>query len=95
MLNGNSGRSVSTTDKKKIKELINMVNKRYYGKSIVQLHIMSGYTYYYDFYEGDKVVLRISGCGNIVELNKDYYIVNRSINNDSLTSWYNSLPISE
>ncbi|MBC8060151.1 MAG: hypothetical protein H7Y18_05745 [Clostridiaceae bacterium] len=94
MQNGNSGGYVSTTDKEKIKELFNLVNKRYYGKSIIQLHMTTGYSYYFDFYVGDKVALRMLGSGNLIELNNKYYIVTKSVDNDSLTSWFNSLPVS-
>ena len=58
MRNGNNGSYVETTDKEKIKEIINLVNDRYYQKSSNQRKRV-GYSYYYDFYSGDKEIIRI------------------------------------
>ena len=93
MRNGNTGGYVSTTDKDKIKELVNLVDNRYYRKSFMHLNQMSGFTFYYDFYVGDKQILRISGDGNNVQLNNTHYHVSKSISNKLLTNWFNSLPI--
>ncbi|MBL4935078.1 DUF5301 domain-containing protein [Clostridium sp. YIM B02515] len=92
MRNGNNGSYVETTDKEKIKELINLVNDRYYKKSSNQ-EPRSGYSYYYDFYSGDKHTMTITGNGDNVDVNGTYYDVSSSISVDSLTNWFNSLPV--
>lgn len=93
MRNGNTGGYVSTKNKEKIMELINLVNNRYYRKSFIQLNSMSGFSFYYDFYVGDKQVLRISRDGNNVQLNNVNYHASKPISNSLLTNWFNSLPI--
>lgn len=92
MRSGKNGSYVETTDKKKIKEIINLVNDRNYKKSSDQQSRV-GYTYYYDFYSGNKNIMRITGYGNNIDVNGTYYDVSRSISIDSLTKWFNSLPI--
>jgi nitrogen regulatory protein PII-like uncharacterized protein len=92
MRNGNNGSYVETTDKEKIKELINSVNDRYYKKSSNQ-EPRVGYSYYYNFYSGDKHTITITGNGEKVDVNGTYYDVSRSISIDSLTNWFNSLPV--
>jgi hypothetical protein len=83
--------SVETTDKTKIKELINLLNDRYYRKVFKQ-ELGTGYTYFYDFYLGDKVILRITGSGNYVYISDIRYDVSKEISLDSLNKWFNSIP---
>lgn len=92
MRNGSNGSYVETTDKNKIKEMINLVSGRYYKKSFNQ-SFRSGYSYYYDFYSGNKQILRITGSGDNVNINDTYYNVSKPISTKSLTNWFNSLPI--
>lgn len=93
MTNGNNGSSVETTDKDKIKEIITLVNDdRDYKKSFNQAP-RTGYSYHYDFYSGDKQIVRITGSGDNVKVNGTYYDVSKSISNDSLKKWFNSLPV--
>ncbi len=82
--------SVETTDKDKIKELINILDNRYYRKSFKQ-ELISGYTYYYDFYSGNTVILRITGSGNNVCVNTTYCNVSKEISLHLLDIWFNSL----
>lgn len=90
--NVNNGNYVETTDKNKIKEMINLVSRRYYKKSYDQ-RFRSGYSYYYDFYSGNKQILRITGSGDNVKINESYYDVSKPISTKSLVNWFNSLPI--
>jgi hypothetical protein len=90
---GYSMKLVSTTDKVKIKELFDLLDNRFYMKSINQPFIV-GYSYFYDFYVGKKLVLRITGDGNRVQMNNTYYYVSKKISFDLLSDWYNSLPSS-
>lgn len=92
MCNGSNGYTVETNDKDKIKELINSLNNRYYRKALIQLP-RSGYSYFYDFYSGDKEIIRITGHGKNVNINGTYYSVSKAISIDSLTNWFNSLPV--
>lgn len=92
MRNGNDGSYVETTDKEKIKELINFLNDRYYKKSLNQ-RSRSGYNYYYDFYLKDKQIIRITGNGDNVKVNNTYCNVSKAISIDSLTNWFNSLHV--
>ena len=92
MLNGSNGNIVETTDKVKIEELINLLDNRDYKKSFEQ-NSRVGYSYYYDFYVGDKHILRMTGCGNDIQINRSYYHTNKEISVDSLSKWFNSLPI--
>lgn len=55
MRNGDDGSYVETTDKEKIKEIINLVNDRNYKKSSDQEPRL-GYSYYYDFYQETKIL---------------------------------------
>lgn len=91
MRNGNNGSYVETTDKNKIKEMINLVSGRYYKKSYDQSS-RSGYSYYYDFYSGNKQILRITGSEDNVDINDTYYNVSKPISTKSLDNWFNSLP---
>jgi len=90
MRSGVTGHGVETADKGKIKELINLVNNRYYRKAFKQ-EFGTGYMYYYDFYSGDKVILRITGNGNVVYINDTRYNVSKEISLDLLNNWYASL----
>lgn len=92
MRNGSYGSYVETTDREKIKEIINLVNNRYYKKSSNQ-EPRDGYSYYYDFYSGDQQIIRITGDGDNVDVNSTYYNISKPISIDSLTNWFNSLPV--
>lgn len=92
MRKGLNGSYVETTDKNKIKEAINLVSGRYYKKSRDQAS-RSGYDYYYDFYSGNKQILRITGSGDNVEINDTYYDVSKPISSKAIANWFNSLPI--
>jgi hypothetical protein len=92
MLNGNDGNYVETTDKEKIKELIDIVNNRTYKKALNQEKRI-GYSYSYDFYSGDKVRLSITGHGDNVDINGAYYDVSEPISVETLAKWFNSLPV--
>ena len=96
MRSGVNGKSVETENRGKIRELINLLNDRHYRKAFNQ-DIGTGYIYYYDFYSGDKIVLRITGTGNNVHIyNKKrtidaYYDMSKEITVDSLDNWFNSI----
>lgn len=90
MVNGEDGRFASTKDKKKIKELINLLNNKHYSKSINQIS-RDGYSFWYDFYAGNEVIARITGDGSNVKINKSYYHVSKEISLDLLNEWFNSL----
>jgi hypothetical protein len=92
--NGNSGTNVTTNDKTKIKELITLVNNRYYRRSDDQRK-MVGYNYFYTFYVGNKDVLTITYTGTKVYINRVWYEVNKEISSDKITDWFNSLTITK
>ena len=92
MRDGSNGNYVITDDKEKINEIINLINDRDYTKSANQ-EDRTGYRYYYDFYSGDNIKMRITGDGDVVEINNTYYGVSNPISSNSLTTWFNSLPI--
>ncbi|HZK72337.1 MAG TPA: hypothetical protein VFD03_12610, partial [Clostridia bacterium] len=94
MRDGSNGNSVSTTDKAKIQEIVQLVENRHYTKAINQ-EARTGYSYFYDFYVGNKEVLRITGGGNNVEINSTYYNVDKPIQTNELKNWFNSLPITK
>lgn len=94
MRNGSDGSYVETSDKEHMKILINMLNDRYYKKSLNQ-EDRNGYSYYYDFYLQDKRIIRITGDGDNVNINNTYYNVSKQISLDSLTNWYNSLSVND
>lgn len=93
MRDGSNGNFIETSDKDKIKELINLLNNRYYKKALDQVPRM-GYSYYYDFFSGDRKVLRITGSGDNVQINGTYYNVNKDILREALKSWFDSQPFS-
>lgn len=93
MLNGSNGNEVVTNDKEKIKEIINLVNDRNYTKSSNQ-EDRTGYSYYYEFYSGDEVKVRITGGGDNVKVNDTYYDVSKPISSASLANWFDSLSVS-
>jgi len=90
MRNGGNGYGVETNNKDKIKELVNLLNNRHYIKAINQKP-RTGYSYFYEFYSGDKMILRITGSGNNVNINGTYYKVDKEISLDLLNNWFNSL----
>ncbi|OPX45553.1 hypothetical protein CLHUN_09320 [Ruminiclostridium hungatei] len=88
--------SVETTDKAKIKELINMLNDRYYKKSFNQ-DPRTGYIYGYIFYSGNNKALTMVCSGNNIYIdNKEktgavYYNAVKEISIDWSDNWFNSL----
>ena len=92
MRNGSNGNYVESTDKEKIKELIDIVNNRDYKKALNQ-EKRTGYSYYYDFYLENKVRLSITGHGDKVDVNGAYYDVSEPISVEALAKWFNSLPV--
>jgi len=92
MVNGSTGNKVETNDKVKIQELVNLLDNRDYQRSFEQ-GARTGYSYYYEFYIGDKNALRISGSGNNVQINSTYFHVSKEISADSLSKWFDSFPI--
>lgn len=84
------GNVVETYDKVKIHELINLLNNREYKKSKDECTRIA-YTYYYDFYEGEKNVLRITGTGTSIVVNNEIYTVSREISQDAIAEWFQSL----
>jgi len=90
MRSGVTGQGVETADKIKIKELINILDNRYYRKAFNQ-ELRTGYMYYYDFYSGDKVILRITGSGTAVIIKDIKYNVSNEISLVLLDNWFNSL----
>jgi hypothetical protein len=94
MGNGNTGTNVTTNDKTKIKELITLVNDRYYRRSDDQQQRV-GYNYFYTFYVGNKDVLTITCTGTSVYINGVWYVVSKEISSDKITDWFNSLTITK
>jgi len=91
MRSGVTGEGAETSDSDKIKELISILDNRYYRKAFNQ-ELRTGYMYYYDFYSGDKVVLGIVGSGNNIYItNNAYYNVSKEISLHLLDNWFNSL----
>ncbi len=86
--------SVSTTDKAKIHELVQLVNNRHYTKSANQ-EVRAGYAYACDFYVGNTRYLTIVVSEKNVEINRTYYDVYKPISTDELTKWFNSLPVAK
>ena len=88
--------SVETTDKAKIKELINVLNNRYYKKSFNQ-DLGTGYTYAYIIYSGNNKSLTMVCSGNRIHIyNQDktgaaYYNASKEIPIDWSDKWFNSL----
>lgn len=92
MRDGSNGNSVSTNDRVKIEELLAVLNNLLYRKSFNQQR-RTGYSYFYEFYIGNKAVLRITGSGKNVDINGIYYELNQAISKNELREWFNSLPI--
>lgn len=91
MFSGSSGKSVSTTDKVKIKELVTILNSTHYRKSSNQQDV-DGFSYSYTFYTGNKAVLSMSDSGWGVSVYGTHY--DRTIEiKDGIKAWYNSLPL--
>ena len=91
MFSVSSGKSVSTTDKIKIKELVTMLNNTHYRKSSNQQGV-DGFSYSYIFYVGNKSVLGMSDSGWGVSIYGTRYDTNIEIK-DGIKSWYNSLSL--
>ena len=94
MRDGSNGNSVATNDKGKIKEIISLVNDRYYKKSINQ-EPRSGYNYFYDFVLEGKNSIRITGSGSNVDIDGIYYDVSKEISEEGLRNWFNSLQVTK
>lgn len=94
MRSGKTGNSVSTTDKIKIKGIFHLIDNRQYTKSLDQ-EPRAGYTYFYDFYAGNKKVLRITGSGSCVGINGTRYNSDKEISTAGLDKWFNSFPITK
>ncbi len=96
MRKGSDMSSVETTDKGKIKEIINMLNDRYYKKSFNQ-EPRTGYIYGYIFYSGNNETLTMVCSGNNIHIyNKEntrgsYYNAVKEISIDWGDRWFNSL----
>ena len=90
MRSGVTGKGVETSDSDKIKELISILDNRYYRKAFNQ-ELWTGYMYYYDFYSGDEVILRITGSGNAVIIKNIKYNINKEISLHLLDIWFKSL----
>ena len=90
MRSGVTGKGVETSDSDKIKELISILDNRYYRKAFNQ-ELRTGYMYYYDFYSEDKVILRITGSGTAVIIKDIRYNVSKEISLHLLDIWFNSL----
>ena len=90
MFNGNNGKSVFTTDKMKIQQLVTLLKNRSYHKSSDQRDIV-GFGYSYSFYVDNKDVLGIGDSGGgWVNIYGTYYNTT-IIPNNGLKTWYNSL----
>ncbi len=94
MRDGMTLNSVSTTDKAKIRELVQLVNNRHYTKAADQ-EARAGFISFYNFYVGNTKYLTISGSGSNVNINGTYYNVDKPISTDELTKWFNSLPVAK
>lgn len=91
MMSGNTGKSMSTINKIKIKELVRILNNTHYSKSSSQINRI-GFSYSYTFYVGDKPVLHMFNIGNTVSEHNTYYDTTIETR-DGIKSWYNSLPL--
>ncbi|OPX44161.1 hypothetical protein CLHUN_19600 [Ruminiclostridium hungatei] len=97
MVNSFTGHRIETTNKEKIKELVNLLNNRTYRKDFKQTN-RTGYLYAYDFYSEDKMLFRIVGGGDYVYIfNKErtidaFYDVSKEISISSIEHWFNSIP---
>lgn len=91
MFNGNNGKSVSTTDKNKIQELVKLLKNRSYHKASDQ-QIRAGSSYSYIFYVGNKEVLGICDLQGMVNVYGTYYN-STIVPNDGIKNLYNSLII--
>ncbi len=89
MIDGSNGKTVVSTDKEKIKELINLLNNERYKKSSDQ-HEIVGYSFAVTFYVDNKNVLQIISTGDRVNVNGVYYNVTTG-KLDKLGKWYKSL----
>jgi len=89
MMDGDTGKSVSTTDKAKIKELITLLKSRRYHK-VSKQEGKVGFSYSYNFYVDNKAILGISDCGGEVSIYGTRYSAT-IVPNNGLETWYNSL----
>ncbi|MGH4137770.1 hypothetical protein [Clostridium sp.] len=90
MFDWNTGKSVSTTDKIKIQEIVTLLKNRNYHKVADQRTMVNGGNYSYEFYVDNKVVLGIGDHGDVVNIYGTNYKTT-IIPNDGLKNWYNSL----
>lgn len=89
MVNGSNGKTVVSTDKAKIQELITLLNNERYKKSSDQ-HEIVGYNFGLTFYADNKKVLQITSIGDRANVNGVYYNVTTG-KLDKLGKWYKSL----
>jgi hypothetical protein len=94
MRKGMSYDCVSTTDKVKIQEIVQLLGSRRYTKALNQ-ETRYGYTYSYEIYVENEKAITIVGSGDNVEINGTYYDVDKQISTDGLTKWFDSLPVTE
>ena len=102
MTSESSGKTVYSNDKAKIKELIELLNHRYYIKSFDQRAGVGG-SYSLRFYIGDDIIFSSTIIGDgIVGVGKGddkkyptgiHYLTSKKISDDSLDKWYKSLPV--
>lgn len=90
--NENTGEYFSTTNKDKIKELINLLNNRSYSKSFNPLTV-TGISYYYEFFVGSKKILSITGDSDNVSIDGTCYNITKEMSVKLLHNWSNSLTI--
>ena len=81
---------VETEDKQKINELISILNRRVYGKSLNQKYNCKQLYFVIDIY-GNKSVIILLWYGNKIYINGVVYEFKKDIPLNSLYSWYNSL----
>lgn len=90
MFDGSTGKSVSTTDKIKIQELVTLLKNRNYHKAANQGGMDGCGGYYYKFYVDNKEVLGIGDHGEAVNIYETNYMTT-IIPNDGRKNWYSSL----
>lgn len=89
MMDGGTGRSVFTTDKSKIKELLTILNNTQYRRASNQ-EGRSGFSYSYNFYVGDKLIMGMWDTGYMVNIYDTYYETTIEPR-DGIKNWYNSI----
>ena len=86
---GSDGSHVEFIDADKIKELVSVFESCEYRKVFFR-EKSTGYSFYFDFYSGNEVVLRITGTGSAIKVDdKDYKVVGE-IDTDRIRALFNS-----